>query len=94
VQVPPVTCYFAHLDQDIFLRTLFSKPLGLISSNNVTDKVSLLYKTTNNIIVLYSSGDVNACNARLNEATKQLFSPKPNTLRKVDKLLCKTLKTS
>ena len=41
------------LDPNILLSTLFSKPLSLHSSVNVSDQVSHPYKTTGMIIVLY-----------------------------------------
>jgi len=41
------------LGPNILLSTLFSKPLSLRSSLNVSDQVSHPYKTTGKIIVLY-----------------------------------------
>ena len=55
-------CSFLHspatsslLGPNTLLNTLFSHTLSLLSSHNVSDQVSHLYRTTGNIIVLYIS---------------------------------------
>jgi hypothetical protein len=53
VQLPPFSCYFTLLGQNILLKTLFSNTLSLCSSLNVKDQVSHPYKTTGRIILFY-----------------------------------------